>query len=123
MSENLDYLSQIQTKILKETKRTLESEKLSIWSYKADLNTVGTKIIKVQNQIILFEESFFNNFEEARLASHELEFIVELINTNICEPILKQPNPWTIIKDICGGISKMLGFSDVSWNRFQVMEN
>ena len=30
MSENLDYLSQIQTKILKETKRTLESEKLSI---------------------------------------------------------------------------------------------
>lgn len=120
MSFQIENFLQVQKKILKEIKRSLESEKLSLWSYKADLNTISIKQKKIINLIEIQEEIFYNLNQEATQASHEIEFTTELITSSISSIIIETITPWKVIQDICGGICRMLGFEDYSWKKFQV---
>ena len=123
MEDKFELLCQRQQKILKEAKKSLESEKLSLWSYKADLNTISIKLKKLKQQIEKQEDTYYQLHEEIKISNHELEFIIELINYSICTGIIELTNPWKIIQDICGGICKILGFSDCSWYNFRVIYN
>lgn len=120
MQDPLEILSQNQQKILKEIKRTLESEKLSLWSFKAELNSVMQKLTKIQNTIENIENTYYLMQQEAIDAKHELEFTLELINNTVLVEILESSTPWKIIQDICSGICSMLGLSENSWTKFLV---
>lgn len=120
MSSPFDNIIQVQQKILKESKRSLESEKLQLWSYKADLNTTSISLKRFQSQIEIQEQKFYQLNEEARISVHELEYTTEVLSPHILSLVLQIKNPWKIIRDVCGGISQILGFTDTSWEGFQV---
>ena len=120
MQEKIEKFSTYQQKIMKEIKRTLESEKLALWSCKADFGTLALKQEKIQKTIESLEETYNISQAEVKEAMHECEFAFEMLNLESLKESLQASTPWKIIQDILAGICRILGFQKGSWGYFLV---
>jgi hypothetical protein len=120
MQEKFENAVGYRQKVLKRGKKVLESEKLTLWSYKADLDTLGRKMKKIQSSIGNLEEMHNSTEKALKEAGHELEFTLELINLEQLTETIKNCAPWKIVQDVLCGICKVIGYGNGSFCCFLV---
>ncbi|CAG9325108.1 unnamed protein product [Blepharisma stoltei] len=119
MSELISKLIKEQQSLTNECKRGIEANKLSLWSYKAELGSLESQF-KRCNLILEEQEKYYSAVvSESRAAAKEASLIAESFNKFQLRSILEIINPWPLLQDLSIAICLMIGYSTGTWSTFR----
>lgn len=120
MSDLIKGLLKEQQNLINDCKRGIESNKLALWSFKAELNSLQLQLKKSKSNIQENEKNHYLIVAKAKKSAKELKFIADSVHKYQVKSIIELGNSMALIQEISGGICKMLGFAETSWSWFKV---
>jgi septation ring formation regulator EzrA len=109
--------------LVSECKRHIESNKLSLWGFKAELNTLALQYKKLKQNLENQEKLFFNVQKELTGYSREMKMIEDSLGKCTFEVLLETITPYPLIQDISTAICIQIGSQSPSWRCFRVSFN
>ena len=120
MSEVKKLLNEQQF-LISECKRQIESSKLSLWGFKAELNTLALQYKKGKQNLENQEKSFFNLKRDVQGYTKEMKVLEDLLAKCSFDVLFETMNPYPIIQDISSAICMQIGSQNPSWRSFRVI--
>lgn len=106
--------------LISECKRHIESNKLSLWGYKAELASLTSQNKKTKQSLEEHEKQYFFLTREISLYKREMRNMEEQITKHNFEALIETSNPYNVIQDIGIAICILIGTMTPSWNSFRV---
>ena len=107
--------------LISECKRQIESNKLSLWGFKAELNTLTLQYKKVKQNLENQEKNFYALQREVAGYTREMKLLEDTLAKCSFEVLVETLNPYPIIQDISSAICIQIGSQTPSWRSFRVI--
>lgn len=106
--------------LISECKRHIESNKLSLWGYKAELSTLVMQYKKLKQSLENQEKQYFYLQKEVSDYTREMRASEEALGKSNFEILSETSNPYPIVLDISTAICIQIGTQSPSWRGFRV---
>lgn len=107
--------------LISECKRHIESNKLSLWGYKAELSTLLMQYKKLKHSLESQEKQYFFLQKEVSDYTREMRTNEEILSKANFDILTETSNPYPIILDISTAICIQIGSQSPSWRSFRVL--
>lgn len=116
---SITKLLQEQSALVNECKQNIESSKLKLWSYRAELGALQDQYSNHNSLIQGVETPYSALLAGSRDSLKQAKLTIETINEFQFASLLRVASPSPVVQDVAGSICLMLGFSTGSWPRFR----
>ena len=106
--------------LVSECKRHIESNKLSLWGYKAELASLNSQYKKMKQALEEQEKQYYCINREISYYIKEMRTIEDSLAKYNFDSLVEASNPYPVIQDIGIAISIQIGAMTPSWNNFRV---
>ena len=109
--------------LISECKRHIESNKLSLWGYKAELASLRSQYKRTKQSMEVQEKQYFYVTKEISIFTKEMRSIEDSLSKTSIDALLEISNPYPVMQDIGIAICIVIGSMTPSWNNFRVNSN
>lgn len=106
--------------LVSECKRHIESNKLSLWGYKAEVASLRSQYKRIKKSLEDQEMQFFYCARDISAYTREMRVNEEALSRYNYENLLEISSPYPVMQDIGIAISIVIGSISPSWNNFRV---
>jgi hypothetical protein len=110
----------IQRRQLKEHRKTMESNKLSLWRLKSDLSNVTDQLATTERQLQQEEQSYADAVRLKKTRGHKLATVAMSFTKVHAEALLEISSPTTMVQDVASIVTQLFGCVSASWSQFIV---
>ena len=107
--------------LISECKRHIESNKLSLWGYKAELASLSSQYKKLKHTLENQEKAFYYVRKEVVSLTNQMRGLEEAISKQNFEGLIETSSPYPIIQDIGTAICVIIGSMTPSWDEYRVI--